>query len=295
MIKNCRLLVDHYYIFSKMKKWAKKLQFERAAVMKIINAELNFQVRHVYNDPTAGGQHNHPCYELVYYINGTGEVTINNRKHFYSPGTFSLILPTQNHFEVSKTPTEVLYIGFEMSDEIISLTEGVFFDADKIILSRLLNIEEEMQNKKRYFVYNMNLLTEEIIIQIGRMQNSGKEENYEKILVYIVNYIKVNCTNGINVENLASIAGYSYDYFRHIFKKQFGVSAKDYILREKIEKVKELLVNTNYTIKKISKMCSFSSPAHLIMEFKKLEKMTPTYYRDTYHNRHPYQDEIANY
>ncbi|MCX7615197.1 MAG: helix-turn-helix domain-containing protein [Clostridiales bacterium] len=264
--------------------------------MKLIDADLKFQVRHMYNKPAVGGQHNHPCYELVYYISGTGEVTIENRSYLYTEGTFSVILSNQMHFEVSNTPTEVLYIGFDMSKKMVTLQEGVFSDVNGMILNYLIEIEEEMKAKKSYYVSAMNLLTEQIVLKIGRMQNNEKEEgDIEKAMSYVANFIKMNCMNGITVNNLANSAGYSYDYFRHQFKRHFGIAAKEYIINERMRFVKELLLNTDYSIKKIAKMSSFNSPVHLNMTFKKIEKMTPLEFRSKFKAQNPYHNDLANY
>jgi AraC-like DNA-binding protein len=58
-----------------------------------------------------------------------------------------------------------------------------------------------------------------------------------------------------------------------------GESIEKYIIAQRIERVKELLVYSDLGLNDISYKLIFSSVAHLSNQFKKITGLTPTYYR----------------
>ena len=95
----------------------------------MITTNLLFCVNHHYNEDYCGAEHSHPCYEVVYYCEGEGEVTFSKRKYHFTKDTFMVCPPDVRHVERGSRGTEVLYIGFELYGDLV-LPEGVFSEAD---------------------------------------------------------------------------------------------------------------------------------------------------------------------
>jgi AraC-like DNA-binding protein len=72
----------------------------------------------------------------------------------------------------------------------------------------------------------------------------------------------------------------NYIYLSSTFSKVQGISIEKYIIEQRIERVKEMLVYTDLGLIDISFMLHFSSVAHLSNQFKKLTGLTPTFYRE---------------
>jgi len=70
-----------------------------------------------------------------------------------------------------------------------------------------------------------------------------------------------------------------YTHLSTTFSKMQGESIEKYIIAQRIERVKELLVYTDLGLNDISYKLNFSSVAHLSNQFKKTTGLTPTYYR----------------
>jgi len=98
----------------------------------------------------------------------------------------------------------------------------------------------------------------------------------------------------IDIKDLANIFGFNYDYFRRIFKEKYKVSAKQYLMNEKIKYSLDLIRNTKYSIKEIASMSGFASPSHFVMSFKQAMRTTPKKYMDDYRVSAKYK-EIAAY
>lgn len=61
-----------------------------------------------------------------------------------------------------------------------------------------------------------------------------------------------------------------------------GISLSRYILREKIERAKNLLTYSEYSYIEIATYLGFSSQSHLGAQFKKITGFTLLQYRNTY-------------
>ena len=88
---------------------------------------------------------------------------------------------------------------------------------------------------------------------------------------------------------------YEYNYLSNLFSSVEGITLEQYIIRQKIEKVKELLFYDELNLSQIANRLGYSSVAHLSAQFKKVTGLTPSEMkksRDIDHNRKPL-DSVA--
>lgn len=77
--------------------------------------------------------------------------------------------------------------------------------------------------------------------------------------------------------------GRDYPTLSQLFSSVEGVTIEQYLIRQKIEYVKELLVYDELSIKEIADKLHYSSVAHLSTQFKKITGLTPSYYKGVRH------------
>ena len=70
-----------------------------------------------------------------------------------------------------------------------------------------------------------------------------------------------------------------YGYLSHFFSSVEGITIEKFIVRQKIERVKELLFYNELTLSEIAYKLNYSSVAHLSSQFKKETGMTPTAFK----------------
>ena len=73
--------------------------------------------------------------------------------------------------------------------------------------------------------------------------------------------------------------GYNYTYLANLFSKLKGITIEQYILINKIERVKELILYDELNLTEISYKLNYSSVAHLSNQFKKITGLTPSYFK----------------
>lgn len=75
---------------------------------------------------------------------------------------------------------------------------------------------------------------------------------------------------------LAEEMHYEYNYLSTLFSSVEGITLEQYIIRQKIEKVKELLFYDELNLSQIAYRLGYSSVAHLSGQFKKITGFTPS-------------------
>ena len=71
----------------------------------------------------------------------------------------------------------------------------------------------------------------------------------------------------------------NYDSISQIFTRIEGTTLEQYIISKRLEKVKELLVYTHFSLTEISHITGFSSINHLSRQFKELTGLPPSHFR----------------
>ena len=75
---------------------------------------------------------------------------------------------------------------------------------------------------------------------------------------------------------LSEELNYEYSYLSNLFSSVEGVTLEQYIIRQRIEKAKELLFYDELNLSQIANRLGYSSVAHLSAQFKKVTGFTPS-------------------
>ena len=78
---------------------------------------------------------------------------------------------------------------------------------------------------------------------------------------------------------LSEKLGYDYTYLSNIFSEVKGVTIQQFIIINKIERVKELILYDELNLTEISFKLHYSSVAHLSNQFKKVTGLSPSYFK----------------
>ena len=93
-------------------------------------------------------------------------------------------------------------------------------------------------------------------------------------------------------DHISEKLGYDYTYLTNIFAEVKGITIQHYIILNKIEKVKELILYEDLTLTEIAARMYYSSVGHLSNQFKKITGHTPTFYKDLAHKRRENLDNV---
>lgn len=132
------------------------------------------------------------------------------------------------------------------------------------------------------------LSTEELDILRTNLSKSGLEllEDKKRLLVVQMKeaimeliYHPDEIPNVNYSDYLSEKLNQDYTYLSNIFSEAKGITVQQFIILRKIERVKELLANTDMNLVDIAFKLNYSSVAHLSNQFKKNTGMSPSNYR----------------
>ncbi|NDJ25633.1 helix-turn-helix domain-containing protein [Nostoc sp. B(2019)] len=90
-----------------------------------------------------------------------------------------------------------------------------------------------------------------------------------------VDYIQDNLAQEIYLDAIANYLGISRYYFCRLFKQSTSLSLHQYVIQQRVERAKQLLLQGKMSIADIAQACGFSHQSHLHRHFKRLTGVTP--------------------
>ncbi len=148
-------------------------------------------------------------------------------------------------------------------------------DLGTIELDQDITLEQLEKLQKALIYSGLELMEDKNAILVEKIKNTIIE-----MVHYSDEYVKYKFSNYLS-ENL----GYDYAYLANLFSSVKGITIEKYIILNKIEHVKELLLYNELSLKEISYKMHYSSVAHLCTQFKKITGLTPTYFKQLAQHR----------
>ena len=101
-------------------------------------------------------------------------------------------------------------------------------------------------------------------------------EHIRTLIIEEVQYLKGHKPTQMNFSDyLSQKTGYEYSYISNLFSTETGQPIEQYIIAQKVEKIKEWLSYNELSLSEMAWRLSYSSAAHLSNQFKKVTGITP--------------------
>ena len=95
----------------------------------------------------------------------------------------------------------------------------------------------------------------------------------------VVQYIKEHLADNLSVEKLSTLACMSKATFFRVFKREFGLTSVEYIVRERLAEAKRLLRHPLASVAEVCLRAGFNNLSYFQALFKKHEGLTPGAYK----------------
>jgi AraC family transcriptional regulator len=95
----------------------------------------------------------------------------------------------------------------------------------------------------------------------------------------IEEYVEEHLADNLSLEELSRQLDMNVYLFVRSFKRSTGIPPHQYVLRRRVERAKELLVDPDISIADIALRCGFATQSHLTATFSRLTRLTPGEYR----------------
>ena len=113
----------------------------------------------------------------------------------------------------------------------------------------------------------------------SNMENA-KEKEAVSIIEKAREYIDENYKKDISLDEVSREADISPYYFSKLFKQETGRNFIEYLTEVRLRNARELLKNSQYSIKEICAESGYSDPNYFSRIFKKYEGVTPSEFRE---------------
>ncbi len=94
-----------------------------------------------------------------------------------------------------------------------------------------------------------------------------------------MDFMRADLSGNISLEQLASVCDLSVNYFARAFKKCTGVPPHQWLVEMRLEKTKDLLLDTKMPLAEVAVACGFADQSHLTKTFARATGNTPGAWR----------------
>jgi AraC-like DNA-binding protein len=249
-------------------------------------------------------------YELEYFTDSAGAMILEERLYplrkgdiaFRQPGQFTQGILPYNCYLVSfdlvgntaKDPetynfcTETQF-QVHYRHPLLEAIPPVFHPPDGEGYAKLFDgIFREFVNQNQYSLLLLRSLVLQVLYQLARdaqdpLAGSGlRWPAHRDTLKKAIDYLQQNYARKIGLRELADHAGMSPSYFHRLFSELMGSTPNEYLIRLRLGKAKELLLQTHLAVYEIALQCGFENIPYFSFLFKKQVGVSPGQFRGSY-------------
>ena len=231
-------------------------------------------------------------FQLLYIAKGKGIFTLNGEEKVVDEGTIVLYLPgeDQYYYYSNETSPVIYWLHFSGFNALklleenslsngsifsIGIKNDVFLVFDKII--------KELQLAQGHYFELCNLYIKELTILCSRylIEVSSPIYKQNKILEEAIEYFNDHFNKVITIKDYANGCNISCCWFIRSFKKYTGTTPIQYLTNIRMNKAKNLLHSSCFTVGEIANLIGYQNPLYLSRIFKKIVGLSPINYRHT--------------
>lgn len=254
--------------------------------------------------------HTHDCFEIMYIRSGAACCQVNNRLYPVTRGDMYIFAPGDVHaFSISgELNFDNLLFSMELfSDaEIAELKKFRLFnswsspgDSPEKKLSVTPSDIGELDNAFDELIFECqknhsgsDILLKALLIRLlcmacrkGDVSGDRVDPDNALQLSALFDFIAKHYAEDLSLAQLARAARVSPNYLNEFMRRNIGQGAMEYLLRYRIDEVRNLLEHSSATIAEIAVSTGFYDTSHLIRTFRRYIGMPPGSYRKQFRNQ----------
>lgn len=253
--------------------------------------------------------HSHSeAYELIFCLSGHLLVEIDERWTDLDSGGCVIVPAGSMHDSVADSAdTKAFYIAFLPEKDVssivgrrVTLPENVIVAFDYLTEDTILGYINtgHMQNVYTLIPHEgtpagadqlILCMLEMLLVHMLRAKNAAEPESghapesggkrsgkNDFLVAQVTQYIGEHVTEKLSVKDIAEYFGYSRSRLSTLYKESSGIGLNEAIVHEKINRAKQLLLESDMQVNEISEYLSFSSPQYFTNRFYLKTGMSPS-------------------
>ena len=248
-------------------------------------------------------QHSHSQHTLIVGMDNSlqAEWSIDGqfRTLEYGVGDIFLIPAGASHQAYWKQESEGIFLAIEPENIRNTAIDSLNCDRLEIIPQfatsdlKLLQMTQwlltELQTKQIGSLLYVESITTALIVHLLRNYYSLKPKISEYTgglakykLQTAIAFINENLDRDLKLSEIAGLFAMSPYHFARMFKQSIGLAPHQYLVKQRMEKAKELLRHSKLAIADIGYLVGYKNPSHFSRVFRKHIKLTPKAYRNIF-------------
>lgn len=118
--------------------------------------------------------------------------------------------------------------------------------------------------------------------QYARLLSLAAAESASNPVSAVLEHVRGHLSEPLTVADLADLVNLSPSAFAHLFRDVTGRSPYQFVKEMRLDRARELLVDGDFTVARISKEVGYASVSHFISEFRGRFGVTPRAYCDAH-------------
>ena len=222
-------------------------------------------------------------FELVYILDGYGEVIIDDVKYNARSGDLFCFKPDVKHSLILNKEPYMEFFGlhfFPQQDELIREIPDYIHVKEKYwIESMLKQLYREYQMSGYLNEWKKEIMIQQLLCDVLVRQHTVENPANTLRIQSVIDLIHKDPFEHYTMDILLKQAGVKKSLFLQAFRKITGTTPVQYITNIRLESACELLSNSNLQVSEIATQCGFADPFYFSRCFKKKYMMSPKKYR----------------
>jgi len=271
-------------------------------------------------------EHGHDCFELVFVVYGEGRHKINRDYYDVRAGDVFVILPQENHlyFDMEKTGLEIINCLFlaetvrktlpDATNALLSLPYVSSFYGERpdlprkqsldarqsgLVLAILERMIEELKDRSPGYETIVRHLLVDLLIVLSRfaLHNDTavrprdlSARGHEILVRKVRHFLETHYQQKMTAESLARHFNISRRHLYRVFRQETGESIKAALHKIRIERAKQMLMETDRSVESIASAVGFGDPSFFTRLFCRLVGRTPGDFRKAARSQGEYSE-----
>ena len=249
--------------------------------------------------------HWHTALEIIMPIENEYTIIIDDAAHTVGEGDIWITPPGTLHRLIAPPSGERLILLFDYSlicnvagmDTLLHMlqpytmiTKAEYPELNQKLQSCLNEVIQEYNNPVSFTEACVYSLMISFFVTLGRTNynasdkfpgiTNNKQHEYVEKFMMVCNYISDHCTENINIDDLADLAGFSKFHFSRLFKQFTDMSCYEYLTSRRIAHAERMLIEPNISITEVAMRSGFNSLSTFNRIFKAAKNCTPSEYKN---------------
>ena len=253
-------------------------------------------------------RHFHDEYEIIYIMDGQRQFFFNNRSFLAGKG--DLVLIDSDMIHMTRCPDHcepgyermILYITSQKMAQMDAKFPGLNFAAffrknpgiyhlseeqQAFFLQTCQRFQQEETNQALGYAQAIEAHTVLLLLRLVRELTAGEsilplyQDDKYKGIYQLADYLTDHYAEQHSLDELAAQFYLSKFYLCRLFRRVIGYSVSEYQTILRIQKAREYLAKTKWSVSAIAERVGYNSMTHFEREFKRYMNVSPLKYRST--------------